>query len=63
MSDFVGEIHRYYVFSKIKKRGKPLFLILVETVELESTTPCMSSKYSNQLSYASVVLLRLIIIP
>ena len=27
---------------------------VVETVELESTTPCMSSKYSNQLSYASV---------
>ena len=32
---------------------KVLFL-LVETVEFESTTPCMSSMYSNQLSYASV---------
>ena len=28
--------------------------VLVETAELESATPCMSSKYSNQLSYASV---------
>ncbi len=27
---------------------------MVETAELESATPCMSSKYSNQLSYASV---------
>ena len=27
---------------------------VVETAELESATPCMSSKYSNQLSYASV---------
>ena len=40
--------------SKQKKRDKPSFFVLVETVELESTTPCMSSKYSNQLSYASV---------
>ena len=30
---------------------KPLFL--VETSGLEPLTPCMSSKYSNQLSYAS----------
>ena len=29
-------------------------LPVVETAELESATPCMSSKYSNQLSYASV---------
>ena len=27
---------------------------MVETAELESATPCMSSKYSNQLSYASI---------
>ena len=31
-----------------------LGFFLVETAELESATPCMSSKYSNQLSYASV---------
>ena len=30
---------------------------MVETAELESATPCMSSKYSNQLSYASITLL------
>ena len=28
---------------------------LVETTGLEPVTPCMSSKYSNQLSYASVI--------
>ena len=28
--------------------------VLVETTGLEPVTPCMSSKYSNQLSYASV---------
>ena len=55
VSDSVGEIHRYKVFSKKKsRRMNPLLFFLVETVELESTTPCMSSKYSNQLSYASV---------
>ena len=27
--------------------------VLVETTGLEPVTPCMSSKYSNQLSYAS----------
>ena len=30
---------------------------MVETTGLEPVTPCMSSKYSNQLSYASKVLL------
>ena len=40
--------------SKNKERDKPSLSFLVETVELESTTPCMSSKYSNQLSYASI---------
>ena len=29
------------------------FVHLVETTGLEPVTPCMSSKYSNQLSYAS----------
>ena len=29
--------------------------VLVETTRLELVTPCMSSKYSNQLSYASEV--------
>ena len=38
-----------------KKTDKlKLVCFLVETAELESATPCMSSKYSNQLSYASV---------
>ncbi len=27
--------------------------VLVETTGIEPVTPCMSSKYSNQLSYAS----------
>ena len=31
---------------------------LVETSGLEPLTPCMSSKYSNQLSYASKIQLR-----
>ena len=42
------------IHQKEKQRHKPLFFFLVETAELESATPCMSSKYSNQLSYASV---------
>ena len=29
------------------------FSVLVETAGLEPVTPCMSSRYSNQLSYAS----------
>ena len=37
------------------------FLFLVETSGLEPLTPCMSSKYSNQLSYASVVFTECII--
>lgn len=28
---------------------------MVETTGIEPVTPCMSSKYSNQLSYASVI--------
>ena len=31
-----------------------MLFVLVETSGLEPLTPCMSSKYSNQLSYASV---------
>ena len=30
-----------------------MLFLLVETSGLEPLTPCMSSKYSNQLSYAS----------
>ena len=33
-----------------------VFFYLVETSGLEPLTPCMSSKYSNQLSYASVLI-------
>ena len=46
------KLHQY-------KRGQPQGLtsfILVETTGLEPVTPCMSSKYSNQLSYASVLI-------
>ncbi len=32
-------------------------LFLVETTGIEPVTPCMSSKYSNQLSYASTAIL------
>ena len=31
-------------------------VFVVETTGIEPVTPCMSSKYSNQLSYASIVL-------
>ena len=38
-----------------KTEVKPRFLVvLVETTGIEPVTPCMSSKYSNQLSYASI---------
>ena len=30
-----------------------VYRLLVETTGIEPVTPCMSSKYSNQLSYAS----------
>ena len=44
----------YGVSQQKEREGLTLSFFLVETVELESTTPCMSSKYSNQLSYASI---------
>ncbi len=37
-----------------KKKRTHFGVLLVETTGLEPVTPCMSSKYSNQLSYASV---------
>ena len=37
-----------------RKKGHVIVSSLVETTGLEPVTPCMSSKYSNQLSYASV---------
>ena len=41
-----------------KKRTKQMLRsFLVETGGLEPLTPCMSSRYSNQLSYASKLLL------
>ena len=40
------------IIQKKKDRLCDLFL-LVETTGIEPVTPCMSSKYSNQLSYAS----------
>ena len=39
---------------KNKREINSLLFFMVETAELESATPCMSSKYSNQLSYASI---------
>ncbi len=43
------------LYNKAKNRGKSSVLgLLVETTGIEPVTPCMSSKYSNQLSYASV---------
>ena len=38
---------------KTKKALCECFFVLVETTGIEPVTPCMSSKYSNQLSYAS----------
>ena len=40
--------------AKAKKAPQGCFFVLVETSGLEPLTPCMSSKYSNQLSYASL---------
>ena len=39
--------------AKQKDTQRCLF-VLVETTGIEPVTPCMSSKYSNQLSYASI---------
>ena len=39
---------------KTKKALCECFFVLVETTGIEPVTPCMSSKYSNQLSYASI---------
>ena len=46
----------YQSFGLDKKLSNPIGLLnfLVETTGIEPVTPCMSSKYSNQLSYASV---------
>ena len=46
----------YQVCDLDKKKPHPVRMrfFLVETTGLEPVTPCMSSKYSNQLSYASV---------
>ncbi len=45
----------YQSFGLDKKLSNPegLLNFLVETTGIEPVTPCMSSKYSNQLSYAS----------
>ena len=43
-----------YVDKRKSKQNRVRFcLLMVETTRLELVTPCMSSKYSNQLSYAS----------
>ena len=44
------------MFEKNKKARRRV-LFVMETTGIEPVTPCMSSKYSNQLSYASVTLL------
>ena len=43
---------------KVLKSHDLKTFLLVETSGLEPLTPCMSSKYSNQLSYASKYLQR-----
>ena len=51
----IGVVLHRGVFSKNKRGGRCLpLLFLVETAGFEPATPCMSSKYSNHLSYASV---------
>ena len=61
-----GYAHHYsFLWNEVVEQRPPsktkkaplwvLFLFLVETSGLEPLTPCMSSKYSNQLSYASEV--------
>ena len=42
------------LFYQSKRHPNRVPFALVETTGLEPVTPCMSSKYSNQLSYASV---------
>ena len=43
--------------AEYKKTDLNVGPFLVETTGIEPVTPCMSSKYSNQLSYASATLL------
>ena len=40
--------------AKQKNTSYGAFFVLVETTGIEPVTPCMSSKYSNRLSYASM---------
>ena len=40
-------------YSAYKKTIALAMVFMVETTGIEPVTPCMSSKYSNQLSYAS----------
>ena len=47
------------IIQKQKSTTMGAFFVLVETSGLEPLTPCMSSKYSNQLSYASVFMSRI----
>ncbi len=49
----------YQAMAWIKNTRSAERVFLVETGGLEPLTPCMSSKYSNQLSYASVLALLL----
>ncbi len=45
------------VILKNKRTTEVVLLFMVETTGIEPVTPCMSSKYSNQLSYASTATL------
>ena len=57
-----------FLFRKIRKNDKEkiphtyVYGIFMETTGIEPVTPCMSSKYSNQLSYASICFTTQIII-
>ena len=44
------------LFYEVKKTDDRNESSVMETTGIEPVTPCMSSKYSNQLSYASVTL-------
>ena len=57
LSKFCPTVPTPLYFVKKVKSDRPIDLsLLVETAKLEFATPCMSSKYSNQLSYASIVM-------
>ena len=47
------QVVRFLGNSIKKSTANAVLFFMVETTGIEPVTPCMSSKYSNQLSYAS----------